>query len=233
MFRAQKRFFYNVLRSNVVVDIGSQIVSAHQGTLDGQRAWEALRVRFQDSPAAALLAREKLRTIQSTCYTASWPGTAEGFLTALVGMMTEHDAVVPPERRIKAHDRTFYLHQALAGDALLGAVHIQCEARVLGGNAPYTFDQVVGLYRTMCATIDHGRKRAGPSQGGGGGSGGGTIREVAKRARPSQGGRAACVGGTAREGKKRATPSQGNRSGTTPGGKKRARASPSGRGGTR
>jgi hypothetical protein len=81
LFHLQKRFFYNVLRSNVETDVGKQIVSDHHDVLDGQQAWEALRVRYQDSHAAKLIAHEKLLKIQQTYYTSSWNGTTEGFVT--------------------------------------------------------------------------------------------------------------------------------------------------------
>jgi hypothetical protein len=66
LFHLQKRFFYNVLRSNVETDVGKQIVSDHHDVLDGQQAWEALRIRYQDSHAAKLITHEKLLKIQQT-----------------------------------------------------------------------------------------------------------------------------------------------------------------------
>jgi hypothetical protein len=159
LFHLQKRFFYNVLRSNVETDVGKQIVSDYHDFLDGQQAWEALRVRYQDSHAAKLIAHEKLLKIQQTYYTSSWNGTTEGFVTGFVKLMTEYDTMVPVAQHISEADRISYLHQAVAGETLLGTVRMQCEVHIINGNPPYTFDQIVMLYRTVCANLDRTVKR--------------------------------------------------------------------------
>jgi hypothetical protein len=36
---------------------------------------------------------------------------------------------------------------------------MQCEVHILNGNTPYNFDQIVALYRTVCANLDRTVKR--------------------------------------------------------------------------
>jgi hypothetical protein len=67
--------------------------------------------------------------------------------------MTEYDTMVPVAQHISEADRISYLHQAVAGETLLGTVRMQCKVHILNGNTPYTFDPIVALYRTVCANL--------------------------------------------------------------------------------
>jgi hypothetical protein len=156
LFQFKKVYMYSVFSSIVKTLAGIEIIRRYAATQDGQAVYRDLRARYIDSPIAKLSLSNLHDEIISSRLTPSYNGTYESYIDHFCQLIRDHNSTCPLTESIPEDSMINYLHRAVGNIQELTIVRTQIQLAALG--RPYTFPEIVAMYKTASANIDYGRK---------------------------------------------------------------------------
>jgi hypothetical protein len=156
LFQFKKVYMYSVFSSIVKTLAGIEIIRRYAPTQDGQAVYRDIRARYVDSPIAKLSLSTIHDEITTSKLTPSFNGTYESYIDHFCQLIRDHNSTCPVTESIPEDSKVTYLHRAVGSIQELTIVRTQIQLAALG--RPYTFPEIVAMYKTASANIDFDRK---------------------------------------------------------------------------